>query len=83
MLCLSCSSRGREVSKLAFIYCLGVTVTPEVLSAFPLEHSLSTGQPLESSLNSPFGRELFQLLFDMLLSCDSGGRASLTVQPIF
>lgn len=40
---------------------------PEVLSAFPLEHILSTGQPLESSLDSPFGSELF----DLLLSCDS------------
>lgn len=46
-------------------------VIPEVLSAFPLEHILSTSRPLESSLDSPFGSELLHRLFDLLLSCDS------------
>lgn len=66
MLRLCCSSGGGEVSKVASIYCLGLTVIPEVLSAFALEHILSTGQPLESSLNSPFGSELIQLLLTCL-----------------
>lgn len=61
MLRLCCSSGGGKYPKVASILS-GVDGDPRGPVSFPLEHILSTGQPLESSLNSPFGSELIQLL---------------------
>ena len=58
---------------------------PEVLSAFPLEHILSTGQPLEYHWTAPLGVNFhissLTCFFLVTATTNSGGRASLMVWP--